>query len=133
VHRGDPLKLKNPEGRHTVMLKGIAIGYSDLEDIDPTLGRARGEFRPGVGYELVEPVFKLYTDAVPTPGGEVSDAEKLSRYHKSRDALGLSLHDDAGRTVKTGTIHIADYTHLDRGTMVVEALIADPAYWKKRG
>ena len=78
-------------------------------------------------------MFKLYTDAVPRPGGEVSDAEKLSRYHKSRDALGLSLQDDRGRSVKTSTIHIADYTHLDRGTMVVEALISDQAYWRKRG
>jgi hypothetical protein len=125
-------KLRNPEGRHTVMLKGIAIGYSDLEDIDPTLGRARGQFRPGVGYELVQPVFKLFTDAVPTPGGEISDREKLARYHKSRDALQLSLEDDAGRTVKATAIHIADYTHLDRGGIEVEALIADPGYWKKR-
>jgi hypothetical protein len=125
-------KLRNPEGRHTVMLKGIAIGYSDLEDIDPTLGRARGQFRPGVGYELVQPVFKLFTDAVPTPGGEISDREKLARYHKSRDALQLSLEDDAGRTVKTTAIHIADYTHLDRGDIEVEALISDPGYWKRR-
>lgn len=128
--RGD--SLKSPEGRHTVMLKGIAIGYSDLEEVDPALGRARGEFRPGVGYELVQPVFQLFTDAVPEPGGEVADSEKLSRYHKSRDALGLSLHDDAGRTVKTTTIHIADYTHLDRGRIDVEALISDAGYWKKR-
>ena len=126
------MKLKNPEGRHTVMLKGIAIGYSDLEDIDPSLGRARGVFRPGVGYELVQPVFRLFTDAVPTPGGEVSDKEKLARYHKSRDALDLSLEDDAGRPVKTTALHIADYTHLDSGTIEVEALIADPGYWKMR-
>ena len=114
------------------MLKGIAIGYSDLEEIDPSLGRARGAFRPGVGYELVQPVFKLFSDAVPTPGGEVSDAETLSRYHKSREALGLSLEDDAGRTVRTTAIHIADYTHLNRGSIEVEALIADPAYWTRR-
>lgn len=126
-------KLKNPEGRHTVMLKGIAVGYSDLEHIDPSIGRARGEFRPGIGYELVQPVFKLFSDAVPTPGGEVSDKEKLARYHKSRDALGLSLEDDAGRTLKTSAIHIADYAHLDRGTIELEALISDPDYWKKRG
>ena len=125
-------KLKNPEGRHTVMLKGIAIGYSDLEEIDPALGRARGQFRPGVGYELVQPVFQLFTDAVPTPGGAVADNEKLSRYHRSRDALGLSLQDDAGRHVKTTTIHIADYTHLDRGRIDLEALISDPGYWKRR-
>ena len=114
------------------MLKGIAIGYSDLEDIDPSVGRARGEFRPGVGYELVQPVFKLFSDAVPTPGGAVSDTEKLARYHKSRDALGLSLEDDTGRAVKTSSIHIADYAHLNRGTIQVEVLISDSGYWKKR-
>lgn len=130
MSRGDSLKA--PAGRHTVMLKGIAIGYSDLEEIDPSLGRARGVFRPGIGYELVQPVFKLYTDAVPTPGGDVSDAEKLARYHKSRDALGLSLEDDAGRSVRTTAIHIADYTHLDRGAIEVETLISDSGYWKKR-
>ena len=130
MSRGNSLKA--PEGRHTVMLKGIAIGYSDLEEVDSSLGRARGVFRPGIGYELVQPVFKLYTDAVPTPGGDVSDAEKLARYHKSRDALGLSLEDDAGRAVRTTAIHIADYTHLNRGTIELEALISDTDYWKKR-
>lgn len=115
------------------MLKGVAVGYSDLEHADRSIGRARGEFRPGIGYELVQPVFKLFSDAVPTPGGEVSDKEKLARYHRSRDALGLSLEDDAGRTLKTSAIHIADYTHLDRGTIELEALISDPDYWKKRG
>ena len=126
------MKLRNPEGRHTVMLKGVAIGYSDLEDADPTLGRARGAFRPGVGYELVQPVFQLFTQAVPKPGAEVADAEKLARYHKSRDALGLSLEDDRGRTVRTTAIHIADYSHLDRGGMEIEALISDAEYWKSR-
>ena len=126
------MKLKNPEGRHTVMLKGVAIGYSDLEDADATLGRARGQFRPGVGYELVQPVFQLFTQAVPSPGAEVADAEKLARYHKSRDALGLSLEDDQGRTVRTTAIHIADYSHLDRGGMQLEALITDAEYWKNR-
>lgn len=114
------------------MLKGVTIGYSDLEEIEPSLGRARGRFRPGLGYELVQPVFQLFTQAVPTPGGDVADDDTLSRYHRSRDALGLSLQDDAGRTVKTTTIHIADYTHLNRGTIEVEALISDSGYWKKR-
>ena len=126
------MKLKNPEGRHTVMLKGIAIGYSDLEEIDPSLGRARGQFRPGVGYELVQPVFKLYTDAVPAPDGEVLDEEALKRYHRSRDALGLSLEDDSGRPVRTTAILIAVYAHLNRGTNEIEALISDAAYWERR-
>ena len=126
------MKLKAPEGRHTVMLKGIAVGYSDLEDADPSLGRARGQFRPGVGYELVQPVFKLFTDAVPQPGAQVADQDKLSRYHKSRDALGLSLEDDQGREIRTSAIHIADYSHLNRGTMEVEAMISDAEYWERR-
>jgi hypothetical protein len=127
------MKLTAPGGRHTVMLKGIAIGYSDLEDADPTLGRARGRFRPGVGYELVQPVFKLFSDAVPAPGADVADPEKLARYHKSRDALGLSLEDDKGREIRTTAIHIVDYAHLNRGTIEVEALIPDEKYWRARG
>ena len=126
------MKLLAPEGRHTVMLKGIAIGYSDLEDADPALGRARGRFRPGVGYELVQPVFKLFSDAIPAPGADVTDAEKLARYHKSRDALGLSLEDDQGRQIRTSAIHIADYSHLNLGTIEIEALISDTEYWRRR-
>ena len=126
------LKLKAPEGRHTVMLKGIAVGYTDLEDVDPSLGRARGRFRPGVGYDLVQPVFRLFSDAVPAPGAAVADAEKLARYHKSRDALGLSLEDDQGRPIRTSAIHIADYSHLNLGTIEIEALISDQEYWGRR-
>lgn len=133
MHRGDSLTtLPNPVGRHTVLLHGIAVGYSDLEDIDPALGRARGTFRPGVGYDLVQPVFRLFTEAVPTPGGEVADAEKLDRYQRARDALGLSLEDDAGRRVRTTAIHISDYSDQKGGTIEIEVLISDRAYWKAR-
>jgi hypothetical protein len=125
-------EIKAPEGRHTVLLKGIAVGYSDLEDADPSLGRARGRFRPGVGYDLVQPVFKLFTDAVPEPGAGVADPEKLARYHKSRDALGLSLEDDAGRAITTTAIHIADYSHQRGGGIELEVLISDSGYWKRR-
>lgn len=124
--------LPNPAGRHTVLLHGIAVGYSDLEDIEPALGRARGKFRPGVGYDLVQPIFRLYSEAVPGPGAEVADAEKLDRYHRSRDALGLSLEDDAGRPVRATAIHISDYSDRRGGTMEVEVLIPDRAYWKAR-
>jgi hypothetical protein len=124
--------LPNPPGRHTVLLHGVAVGYSELEDIDPALGRARGAFRPGVGYDLVQPVFKLYSEAVPSPGADVADAEKLERYQRSRDALGLSLQDDAGRTVRTSAIHISDYSDGRGGRIEVEVLISDRAYWTSR-
>lgn len=122
----------SPAGRHTVKLHGITVGYSELEDADPAMGRARGRFRPGVGYELVQPIFRLFADAVPEPGGAVADEEKLARYHKSRDALDLSLEDDAGRAVTTGTIHIADYSRRADGAMELDVLITDRGYWKRR-
>lgn len=115
------------------MLKDITIGYSDLEDVDPALGRARGRFRPGVGYDLVQPVFRLFTEAVPSPGAEVVDAEKLERYYRSRDALGLSLRDDTGRAIATSAIHISDYSKWWRGgTIELEVLISDAEYWRLR-
>ena len=43
--------------RHTVKMHGVIIGYSELEHAEPDVGRAWGVFRPGVGYELVQPVF----------------------------------------------------------------------------
>ena len=127
------IRIKAPAGRHTVMLKGVAVGYSDLEHADPALGRARGRFRPGVGYDLVQPVFKLYSEAVPAPGADVVDAKKLERYHRSRDALGLSLEDDTGRKIRTTTIHIADYSDRAGGSIEIEVLISDRGYWKSRG
>lgn len=117
---------------HTVRLHGIAVGYSDLEDVEPALGRARGRFRPGVGYDLVQPVFRLFTEAVPVPGAEVTDEEKLDRYHRSRDALGLSLEDDSGRSIRTSAIHISDYSERRGGSIELEVLISDPEYWRLR-
>jgi hypothetical protein len=126
-------KLPTPAGRYTVLIKGIAVGYSELEDLDASLGRARGRFRPGVGYDLVQPVFRLFTEAVPSPGADVVDHKKLERYHQARDALGLSLEDDAGRTIRTSAIHIADYSKWWGGAIEIEVLISDRDYWKTRG
>ena len=117
--------------RHTIKLKSVVVGWSDLDDADPFAGKARGPFRPGIGYDLVQPVFNLYAEAVPHPGGEVRDQEKLARYLKSRDALGLSLEDEHGRVVRTSAIHIEDYSGR-RGGIEVEVLIADRDYWKRR-
>ena len=122
----------SPAGRHTVKLHGIAVGYSDLETIDPVLGVARGRFRPGVGYDLVQPIFRLFTEAIPDAGGPVADDEKLARYHKSRDALALTLEDDAGRSVSASAIHISDYSHQPEGTIELEVLISDRVYWNLR-
>lgn len=117
--------------RYTIKLKSVVVGWSDLEDADPFAGKARGRFRPGIGYDLVQPVFNLFAEAVPVPGAEVRDQDKLERYLKSREALGLSLEDDEGRVVRTSAIHIEDYTGR-RGGIEVEVLISDREYWKRR-
>jgi hypothetical protein len=119
--------------RHTLKLHGVVVGWSDLERIEPDLGRARGRFRPGVGYELVQPVFRLYAEAVPRAESAERDEAKLARYYRSRDALKLELVDPAGRVIPTSAIHIADYRSDDHGgDCELDVLIADVEYWERR-
>ncbi|MDB4915460.1 MAG: hypothetical protein JWM95_3104 [Gemmatimonadetes bacterium] len=114
--------------RHTVKLAGVIIGYSELEESDASLGRAWGPFRPGPGYELVQPVFQLFREAVPMRGGEPRDNDKLDRYHAARDTMGLSLVDDQGKVIRTSVIHIADYSPV----VELDVLITDEDYWASR-
>ena len=119
--------------RHTVKLRDVIIGHSDLEETDVSVGRAWGRFRPGFGYELVQPVFRLFTEAVPMRGGEPLDEEKLARYHAARDKLGLSLVDWEGKVIGTSAIHIADYTtDQDKKALELDVLISDDEYWAER-
>jgi hypothetical protein len=118
--------------RHILKLHGVVVGWSDLERIEPDLGRARGRFRPGIGYELVQPIFRLFAEAVPR-SAELRDEAKLARYYKSRDALQLELVDASGRKIATSAIHIADYTNGGGGDdCELDVLIADVEYWQRR-
>lgn len=120
--------------RHTVKLQNVIIGHSELEERDASLGRAWGRFRPGIGYELVEPVFRLFVEAVPMPGGEPLDQDKLARYLAARDKLGLELVDAAGRSIRTAAIHIADYTaSRGQGAIELDVLIKDSEFWAPAG
>lgn len=119
--------------RHTLKLHGVTVGWSDLEDAEPDLGRAHGQFRAGIGYDLVQPVFRLYAEAV-RPGAQDGDPELLARYYRARDALQLELvDDDAGCPVRTSAIHIADYA-LEHGDNAreLDVLIPDAEYWERR-
>ena len=118
--------------RHTVKLRGVVVGHSDLEEADPSLGRAWGAFRPGFGYELVQPIFRLYSAAVPVKGGPPADEEKLGRYHAARDRLGLILVNSAGEQIATSAIHIADYSiEGSKAGMELDVLISDDGYWSE--
>jgi len=115
-----------------VRLQTVIVGYSELENIDPDLGRAWGAFRPGLGYELVQPVFRLFAQAV-LRDGSAKNSELLERYYSARDALHLQLEDPNGLVIKTSAIHIVDYT-VEEGSSALEldVLISEDAYWKQR-
>ncbi len=112
-------------------MHGVAVGYSDLEQSESDVGRAWGVFRPGLGYELVQPVFQLFREAVPMKGGEPFDEPKLERYYAARDKLGLELVDETGKAIRASGIHIADYPP-EKGGLELEVLISDERYWIQR-
>jgi hypothetical protein len=112
--------------RHTVKLNGVIVGHSELEQRDAATRRAWGRFRPGLGYELVQPIFRLFTEAVPMPGGEPRDEDKLARYHAARDKLGLELVDAAGKRIETSAIHIADY---GEKSLELDVLVSEDEFW----
>jgi len=112
-------------------MQGVIVGHSELEHADAALGRAWGVFCPGLGYDLVQPVFRLFAQAVP-PDGSGRNGELLERYYKARDALSLELQDDGGRPIRTSAIHIVDYS-VEQGTPpVLDVLISEEAYWLRR-
>jgi hypothetical protein len=90
------------------MLRGEAIGHSDLSGQDEAMGVAFGDFEPLPAYEAVRPIFLLYVEAVDGHGLSV-DEEKRARYFRERDALHLTLRDARGHIIPTDWIHIVDY------------------------
>src|SRR5690349_1971861 len=93
--------------RHTLRLQNVIVGHSELEHVDFEVRRAWGVFRPGLGYELVQPVFQLFADSQ-APDGTTKNAEKLERYYRARDALHLEIRDGQGHPIRTSAIHIVD-------------------------
>ena len=104
-------------------MSGVIVGRSELETRDAAHGLARGAFRPGLGYELTEPIFALLDDA-----GD--DAEALARYRKARDALRLTLTDSSGATVSMRNPHIRrGGTAPGEPALVLEIETDDPILW----
>jgi hypothetical protein len=77
---------------YTVRLRGIIVGRAELAAVDPATGARAGAFRPGPGYDLVEPLFQL----------------RGTRFEQAMRALGLELLDDRGAVVPTRSIDIRD-------------------------
>ena len=119
---------------YVVKMRGVIIGRSALERADPATRTATGVLRPGIGYDLVQPVFRLYAEAVPDPDAPPRDEEKLARYRAALERLGLELFSKDGRRIETSAIHISDFV-AERGSQALEleVVTADAAFWAERG
>ena len=108
----------------TLTMSGVVVGRSDLETRDPAKRVALGAFRPGLGYDLTQPIFALFTER----GG---DADALARYRKARDALKLQLTDSAGVPVRVSEIHIRPDPASGAGktALLLEIETDDPVVW----
>jgi len=108
----------------TVTMSGVIVGRSELEGREPASRVVRGRFRPGLGYDLAQPVFALYD-------GARSDAAALARYRKAREALRLQLTDAAGTPVSFRELHIRPNADAKPGATeyVIEIESDDPLIW----
>lgn len=111
--------------RYTLRLKEITIGWSDLETRDPATRIARGAFRPGLGYELVEPIFVLRPTGAAGPG----TLEQEIKYRRARDTLDLALYADEGSEIDTARIDILTDETTDSG-LSLEVSVVDRGFWR---
>jgi hypothetical protein len=109
---------------YTLTMSGVIVGRSELELRDASRRVASGAFRPGLGYDLAQPVFALHDSAS-------GDPSALDRYRKAREALRLTLTDASGTSVSLRQLHIrraADAEPSDSG-LVLEVVTDDPRIW----
>ncbi len=117
---------------YRIRLNDITIGWTELENGDQAGGLAYGRFRPGDGYELVQPIMQLHAEAVPERAGPTLDGEKLARFLAAADALPLQLVDDEGARIPTSLIRIFDYRSVRSSEpLEVEVRPADERFWRR--
>lgn len=107
----------------TLKLRDVIVGRCDLPDRDPSRRIARGAFRPGLGWELVEPIFAL----LPV-GEDQASAEQRGRYRRARDTLALALYGPDAALIETSRIDVAADAASPTG-LVLEVAIVDPVFW----
>jgi hypothetical protein len=110
---------------YTLTMSGVIVGRSDLEVRDADRRVARGVFRPGLGYELAQPVFDLKHEAN-------GDPEMLERYRRARDALRLQLTDAAGAVIEVSELHIRREPSA-ASEYVIEVRSNAPELWRGNG
>jgi hypothetical protein len=103
-------------------LKDVLVGRSDLASRDREAGLARGVFRPGLGWALIEPIFSI----VPPGNG---DERTNERFRRARDTLALALYTSAGQLLETSRIDIQRDPTSSTGLRVDVSLV-DDTLWR---
>lgn len=108
----------------TLTMSGVIVGRSDLERRDEGSRVARGAFRPGLGYDMTQPIFALFT-------ARDGDPDALARYRKAKSALKLQLTDAAGTPIRVKELHVRPDPDVPAGknALMLEVETDDPAVW----
>ena len=100
---------------HVVLkLHGVIVGHAELATRDSVVGAWRGPFRPGLGWELIEPVFDLKSETE-APGA-------AERFEQARNALRFELTTADGTALAMDGLDIQTERRGDR-TVPVELFV----------
>jgi hypothetical protein len=113
-------------------LNGIVIGWSELEEVDEVDRRVWGQFHPGIGYELVQPIFRLFVEATPMPGGEPRDQIKLEQYIAAATSFRSSWWTIAAADRDRRDPHRRLQRKARSDAMSLDVLVKDDGYWAER-
>jgi len=112
--------------RHTIRLHGVIVGHSELENVDPDVGRAWGAFSPGIGLRARAAGCSVCSRRRPQAARRCdallsATTMLVTRFESSFKTL-------PGTAIRTSAIHIADYT-VEAGSAAIEldVLISDMA------
>lgn len=110
---------------YVLKLRDVIVGRSVLDARDSARRTARGPFRPGLGWELVEPIF----DLLPLDAAHATE-EQRARYRKARDTLALSLYAPDGTLVDTARIDVVRDPASSTG-LTLDVGIVDDAFFAR--
>ena len=100
---------------HVVLrLHGVIVGHAELAAHDSEHGTWCGPFRPGLGWELIEPVFDLKS-ATELPGA-------AERFEQARNALRFELTTGDGTALAMDGLEIQTERRGER-TVPVELFV----------
>jgi hypothetical protein len=83
---------------HVILkLRGVIVGHAELGVRDMATGLSRGPFRPGLGWELVEPIFVLR---------EAGAGDAMERFERARSRLAFELTTEQGRALDVDLVDV---------------------------